>query len=322
MSDSYSAFFTRKSVVIGLALLACMLWGSAYPAIKNGFAMFHISADDTASKILFAGYRFFLAGVIVLIFSMYKNSVSTVFNISGKNFFRLFILGMAMTAIQYTFFYIGLSHTTGVKGSILNSTTSFFGVLIAHFIYANDRLKWNTVVGCLLGFAGVMVINFNPELLNFQFTLTGEGFMVISAFLLSAAGVYGKWLSQKIDSVTLTGWQLTFGGGVLIIVGLSMGGVVTNFTPASTTLLVYMGVMSSVAFALWTVLLKYNKVSVISIFTFTIPLFGTLLSAIFLNEHIWEWKNLFALILVCFGVTLVTGFQNLRSFIQGKSAAK
>lgn len=317
-----SSFFTRKPVVIGLALLACMLWGSAYPAIKNGFALFEITADDTASKILFAGYRFLMAGVVVLIFSMCTNSVRTVFNISGKNFFRLFMLGMAMTAIQYTFFYIGLSHTTGVKGSILNSTSSFFGVLIAHFLYANDRLKWYTVVGCLLGFIGVMVVNFDPEQFNFDFTLTGEGFVVISAFLLSSAGVYGKWLSQKMDSVTLTGWQLTFGGGVLVIVGLCSGGVVTNFTPVSTALLIYMGLMSSVAFALWTVLLKYNRVSVISIFTFTIPLFGTLLSAMFLGEQILEWKNLLALLLVCGGVTLVTGFQNLRSFIQAKSRIK
>lgn len=213
MSDS--SFFTRKPVVIGLALLACMLWGSAYPAIKNGFILFNITADDTASKILFAGYRFLLAGIVVLIFSMCTHSVRRVFNFSGRDFFRLFMLGMAMTAIQYTFFYIGLSHTTGVKGSILNSTSSFFGVLIAHFLYANDRLKWYTVVGCLLGFIGVMVVNFDPEQFNFAFTLTGEGFVVISAFLLSAAGVYGKWMSQKMDSVVLTGWQLTFGSLLL-----------------------------------------------------------------------------------------------------------
>lgn len=114
-------------------------------------------------------------------------------------------------------------------------------------------------------------------------------------------------------------WQLTFGGAALVVAGLCSGGVVTNFTPVSTALLIYMGLMSSVAFALWTVLLKYNRVSVISIFTFTIPLFGTLLSALFLGEQILEWKNLLALLPVCCGVTLVTGFQNLRSFIKDKS---
>lgn len=315
MSDSAS-FFTRKPVVVSLALLACMLWGSAYPAIKNGYAMFNITADDTASKLLFAGYRFFIAGIVVLIFSACTNSVRAVFNISARNFFRLFMLGMVMTALQYTFFYIGLSHTTGVKGSILNSTTSFFGVLTAHFFYANDRLQWYTIAGCLLGFAGVMVINFNPELLDFQFTLTGEGFIVIAAFLLSTAGVYGKWLSQQMDSVLLTGWQLTFGGAALVIAGWCMGGAVTNFTPASTTLLIYMALMSSVAFVLWTALLKYNRVSSVSIFTFTIPLFGALLSAMFLDERILEWKNLFALLLVCSGVTLVTGFQSIKGFLK------
>jgi drug/metabolite transporter (DMT)-like permease len=320
MSDS--SFFARKSVVICLALLACLLWGSAYPAIKNGFAMFNIGVDDTASKVLFAGYRFFLAGIVVLIFSVCTQSARVVFSLSRRDYVQLFMLGMAMTAIQYTFFYIGLSHTTGVKGSILNSTTSFFGVLIAHFCYVNDRLKWYTVVGCLLGFAGVMVINFDPALLNFEFTLTGEGFVMISAFMLSAGGVYGKWLSQKMDSVTLTGWQLTFGGAALVAVGFGMGGEVTNFTLASTSLLIYMVLMSAVAFAVWTVLLKYNRVSTISIFTFTIPLFGTLLSALFLDEHIFEWKNLLALVLVCCGVTLVTSFQSLRTLFTRKSLSQ
>lgn len=313
-----STFFTRKPVIIGLALLACMLWGSAYPAIKNGFAMFHIASDDTASKILFAGYRFFLAGIAVLVFAACTNPVRTVFNISARNFTQLFILGIAMTAIQYTFFYIGLSHTTGVKGAVLNATTSFFSVLTAHFFYANDRLQWHTVIGCLLGFAGVAVINFSPELLNFQFTLTGEGFIVIAAFFLATSGVYGKWLSQQIDSVILTGWQLTFGGALLIIAGLCLGGSVTNFTASSTALLIYMALMSSVAFAIWTVLLKYNRVSVVSIFSFTIPLFGALLSAIFLHERILEWKNLLALLLVCSGISLVTGFQNLRNLLKAR----
>ena len=321
MSDfsTPSSFFTRKPVVIMLALLACFLWGSAYPAIKNGFVMFDIAADETGSKILFAGYRFFLAGVVLLVFSMCTGSARAVFDISAKNYLRLLMLGLVMTTAQYIFFYIGLSHTTGVKGSILNSTTSFFGVLAAHFVYANDRLRWYTVVGCLLGFAGVLVVNFNPELLNFAFTLTGEGFIVIAAFLLSTAGVYGKWLSQKMDSIVLTGWQLTFGGVVLTMIGWCMGGEVTNFTFASTSLLIYMALLSSVAFALWTVLLKYNRVSLVSIFTFTVPLFGALLSAMFLDERILEWKNLLALVLVCSGITLVTGYQSIMDFLRKRS---
>jgi len=63
-------------------------------------------------------------------------------------------LGLTQTTAQYIFFYIGLAYTTGVKSSIMNSTTIFFSVLLAHFIYRNDRLSFNKVFGCLIGLAG------------------------------------------------------------------------------------------------------------------------------------------------------------------------
>jgi drug/metabolite transporter (DMT)-like permease len=71
-------------------------------------------------------------------------------------------------------------------------------------------------------------------------------------------------------------------------------------------LLVYLVILSSAAFSLWTTLLKYNRVSMITVFNFMVPIFGTLLSALFLNESFLEWKNALALLLVCLGIWLVT----------------
>ena len=74
----------------------------------------------------------------------------------------------------------------------------------------------------------------------------------------------------------------------------------------SVGLLVYLVILSSAAFSLWTTLLKYNRVSMITVFNFMVPIFGTLLSALFLNESFLEWKNALALVLVCVGIWLVT----------------
>lgn len=281
-----------------------MLWGSAYPAIKNGYLLLQIGGDDIPAKLIFAGYRFFFAGVVLLVFSMCVGK--KIWALTPADFGRLTAMGLLMTTIQYTFFYIGLGHTTGVKGSIMNSTATFFSVILAHFIYANDRLRLNTIIGCLLGFAGVMAVNFSADLMDFNFTFKGEGFVVISAFLLSAGGIYGKKISQKMDTVIMTAWQLTIGGVVLIALGYGLGGRLNGFTLMSTSLLIYMVLLSSIAFTLWAVLLKYNRVGMVTVFSFTIPMFGAGLSALFLNERILEWKNLLALILVCSGIWLVT----------------
>lgn len=286
-----------------LAGLCCLLWGSAYPAIKSGYALFAIGAADVPSKMVFAGYRFVIAGVLLLL--MARLTHRSITKLDAIQWRQITTLGLTQTSLQYLFFYVGLAYTTGVKGSIMNATGTFFSVLLAHFIYHNDRLSLNKVIGCLVGFVGVMVVNFNQELLDFDFSLMGEGFVVIAAFILSAASIYGKKISQSMDSVVLTGYQLSIGGVALMLGGYLAGGTLTGFTLASTALLVYLAVLSSVAFALWTILLKYNRVGMVTIFNFLIPIFGAILSAIFLGESILEWKNLFALGLVCSGIWLV-----------------
>lgn len=297
-------FFSNRKIVFLLASLCCLLWGSAYPAVKNGYLLFDIAKDDVPSKMVFAGYRFVLAGLLLLIMALV--SKRDIFNLSWKNLRQITTLGLTQTSIQYVFFYVGLAYTTGVKGSILNATGTFFSVLLAHFVYHNDRLSLNKVLGCLVGFAGVMVVNFNQGLLDFHFTLLGEGFVVIAAFVLSAATIYGKKVSQKMDSIILTGYQLAIGGVALTLAGYATGGALTGFTLKSSALLFYLVLLSSAAFGLWTILLKYNRVGMVTIFNFLIPIFGAILSAIFLGESILEWKNVVALVLVCSGIWLVT----------------
>ena len=299
-----SPFFSNRKVVFLLATLCCLLWGSSYPAIKNGYALFAIAPTDIPSKMVFAGYRFLFAGLVLLLMAAFTRRDALKLN--WKNLREITTLGLTQTTAQYVFFYIGLAYATGVKSSIMNSTSIFFSVLLAHFIYRNDRLSLNKVFGCLIGFAGVMVVNFSKDLLDFQFTLLGDGCIVIAAFILSAATIYGKKISQKMDSIILTGYQLLIGGMVLVLAGYLTGGILTGFTLKSSALLLYLVLLSSVSIALWAVLLKYNRVGMVSVFNFLVPIFGAILSAIFLGESILEWKNMVALTLVCSGIWLVT----------------
>lgn len=298
-----SSLFTHRKIVFLLASLCCLLWGSAYPAVKSGYALFSIAADDIPSKLVFAGYRFFFAGlVLLLVAAAGKRPLA----LNRRTLGQVTLLGLTQTSLQYVFFYVGLAHATGVKSSIMNATGTFFSVLLAHLIYKNDRLSFNKALGCIVGFVGVMVVNFSEGLLSFDFTLLGEGFIVIAAFVLSAASIYGKKVSQHVDSVVLTGWQLAIGGLALLLIGFATGGTLSGFSFESAALMVYLVMLSSAAFSLWTLLLKYNRVSMVTVFNFMIPVFGTLLSALFLDERFLEWKNGLALLLVCWGIWLVT----------------
>lgn len=294
------SLFARKNIAYASATLCCLLWGSSYPAIKSGYELFQIATDDIPSKVVFAGYRFLFAGLLLLMFALAQRK--PIARLTPRQFGQLTLLGLTQTSIQYVFFYVGLAYTTGVKGSIMNATGTFFSVLLAHFVYQNDKLSYNKTIGCILGFAGVMLVNFNSGLLDFHFVWNGDGFVVLAAFILSAATLYGKRISQTVDPTVMTGWQLAIGGLVLVVGGYSTGGRLEVHSTAAVAVLGYLTLLSSVAFALWSMLLKVNRVSMIAPFNFVIPVAGTVLSAIFLGENILDIKYAIALVLVCSGI--------------------
>ncbi|TDL68944.1 DMT family transporter [Paenibacillus amylolyticus] len=303
--------FSDPIFVMLVASLCCLLWGSAYPSIKLGYIAFNILPEDIASKYVFAGYRFTLAGLLLLLLSRIVRKEKL--QLSRKQWTSLIMLGILQTGLQYMFFYVGVANTTGVKGSIMNATTTFFSVVLAHFIYKNDKLSRNKIVGCLLGFVGVIIVNFHTDLLTFSFSFTGEGFVIIAALVFSVTALYAKRLTATIDVLIITGVSLFVGGLVLTLLGLLLGGRVTHFTLESTSNLIYLALLSSVAFCLWNLLLKYNKVGRVSVYNFLIPVFGALLSALFLGETILELKNLAALLFVSVGIYLVNRVRSVQS---------
>lgn len=299
-----AAVLTNRVWVFALATLCCLLWGSAYPAIKGGYALLDIAATDVASQMLFAGWRFALAGLILLaVTALLKKPV---LRLTGRQWRQVGLLGLTQTTIQYVFFYVGLAHATGAKSAILNATGVFFSVALAHFIYADDRLTGRKVLGCLIGFAGVMAVNLGKGPMGLDFTLLGEGFVVIAAFVLAAASIYGKAVSRALDPMVMTGWQLFIGGLGLLAIGVIGGGALPPFGAQAGALLLYMALLSSAAFAIWSLLLRHNPVGLIAAFNFLIPVFGVALSAVFLGESVLRWSYLAALILVCVGIWLVT----------------
>lgn len=284
-----------------LALMCCALWGSAFPCVKIGYELFRI--EGSGSQILFAGYRFFLAGVFTFILAcvlekgvitMKKSSVPYVF---GQ--------GILQTTVQYVCFYIGLAHTTGAKGSVINASNAFFSIIAAHFLMRSEKLTWKKVAGCLVGFAGIIIINLEPGAWSSGFSLMGEGMVLVCAFSYGLSSVTLKMISDREKPVTITAYQLLFGGAVLILTGAAAGGSVQGFALKSTLLLLYMSLLSTVAFSIWAELLKYNSVGKVAIFGFSIPVFGVAMSAIFLGEQVISVKNLIALVCVSVGIIII-----------------
>ena len=203
------------------------------------------------------------------------------------------------------FYYIGLAHCTSTKSAVINASYTFFAIIFAHFILKGERMDWRKTLGCLLGFGGIVVMNMKGPGLGGEVTLIGEGFILIGSMAYGLGSVTLKILTRRMDATLLTGGQLVFGSLVMLLIGCLMGGRLEGWTAASVLLLLYLAAVSSVAFTIWGLLLKYNPVSRVTIFGFSIPVFGICYSAVLLHEQAFTLRNLAALALVCVGILVV-----------------
>lgn len=296
---------TKTGIVALLACVCCILWGSAIPAIKTGYRLMEVDAADTASQIVFAGVRFTLAGLLVLIFASIREKKVL---IPDRTILKYAVpVCLAQTVGQYFFFYIGVAHTSGVKGGIITGLGNFIAILMACLIVRNERMTGRKMAGCVLGFAGVVVINLMGKSLDMGFTLTGEGFILISQVAYGISTILINIYSKKVSPVVLSGTQFTMGGVVLILIGIGMGGHFGNITAVGVVIIFYLAMVSAVAYTLWSVLLAWNDVSKVAIFGFVNPLCSVILSALILGEvkQAFNTGSLVALLLVCAGIYIV-----------------
>lgn len=292
---------SRCCVCSGSALL-CIV-GKCLSMCEEKIGYEWLAIEGAGSQILFAGYRFFLAGIFTFLIGSFLEKRWLM--IRRSSVLPVFGQGMLQTFIQYICFYIGLAHTTGAKGSVINASNAFFALIFAHFMIKSEKMTWKKSIGCLIGFAGVIVINLTPGGMAGGFQWMGEWLILVCSMAYGASSVTLKLLSGKETPTAITAFQLLFGGGMLILAGVLLGGHVRGFTMRSVLLLLYMALLSTVAFSIWALLLKYNPVGKVAVFGFTIPVFGVALSAVFLGEDIWKIQNLAALILVSAGIIFV-----------------
>lgn len=310
---------SKPLVVMLLAGLCCLLWGSAIPFINLGYRYFGVSAGDTATQILFGGCRFFLAGFLTILFeSVARKSPAFPKRTSWGNVVKL---SLAQTIIQYVFFYIGVAHTASAKGAIIQGLQAFTSILIACFIFRTERmnaLKW-------IGVAGVVVVNWTKDGFGGGVRLIGEGFVIISMVASACSTGLIKKFGQFDSPVVMSGWQFMLGGAVMALGGFAAGGRLVSDNPMAYAVLLYLALLSAVAYSLWAVLLRVNPVSRVAVYTFLQPIFGVILSLLLVdrNSDAPLLRYAAALAMICVSIAVVNrGQRQEEAKISGSASSE
>ena len=296
------AFFGNPAAAVGMAVVCNVLWGSAFPFIKMGYRLFAIDATDTASIMCFAGVRFMLSALLVYAggAALRRGPLPMP---KGKNLLSCCGLGLWQTAAQYTFYYSAVALLTGAMGGILNSTQSFMGVILAHFLYGKaDRMTPRKAIGCALGFSGVLVATLGNH-------GSGSGWgvfcMMAATIIFTLSGPWNKSVTKKADSFAVCFLNLFVGGLALFVLGTVMGGRLHVQSALAAVVMLYLAFICGAGYILWALLMKNNPVSRIAIFGFVNPVVNVLLSAVLNGEPLFRWQYLAALVFVCVGIWLV-----------------
>ncbi|MBQ1326745.1 MAG: DMT family transporter [Eubacterium sp.] len=295
--DRYKVFF---------AILCATGWSLAYPFIKIGYQGFGIKGNDLGGKILFAGIRFFIAGILVSFICIFKGKKLNIKN--KKDYGWLILLALVNTTLHYMFAYIGLGNNSSGRSTILDSLGGFFLIALSTLFFKDDKMTLRKALGSGLGVLGIVIINidFSGHFFD-NITFAGDGMILLNALCAGFGGIITRIVSRKMNILAATGHSMTIGGACLIATGMVIGKKNPwniNFT--NILVLILLILISAVCFAIYNALLKYHPISEIAIYNALIPVLGVIFATLFLGESL-KWQYFIAVILVAFGIRIVNG---------------
>ena len=291
-----------------LAFMCALGWSLAYPLIKMGYQEFGIDSADLGGKILFAGIRFFLAGVFVLLFCRCRKIKIDMKKKSDISW--LLLLAVVNTTLHYMFAYIGLGYNASARSTILDSMGGFFLIILSVIIFSDDKISVSKIIGCILGIAGIVAINIQPGADFFtDITLRGDGMILLNACCAGFGGIITRIVSKKMNMMQATGASMLLGGALLLATGFIIGTDNSWKCSVKGVIVLFILIMiSAVCFGVYNELIAHNPISKIAIYNALIPVLGVFFASILLREAL-KWQYFLAVIMVTGGIYMVNKYK-------------
>lgn len=284
---------------IFLALIVMALWGSLFPCVKIGYKAFSINGTDVPSILMFAGTRFTLCGIIISALALCKKD--QIEKPKMKSVIMILLIGVFSIILHYAFTYIGLSTTDSSKTALIKQLGSLLYVCFAFLFFKNEKFSIWKIIGAIVGFLGIIAINFNPNGIKFSL---GDILIMMASVCTVISGILTKKIAGKNSPFWITGISQVSGGIVLVIVALILGADLLTFNWYSLGVFAYICTASMISYVLWNYVLKTSDLSNMFIIKFAEPLFACVFGAILLKENIFQWQYLIAFILISTGIVL------------------
>lgn len=261
------------------AILACLLWSSAFVGIKIGLPY--------TTPLQFAGIRFFISGLLVLPLAIYFNP--GFIGLVRKHARFLLFIGFLQTFLQYSLFYTGIARVPGSIGAIVIGSSPLFIGIVAHFFIPEDKLDLRKILIILFGFSGIVLVSLGRyEGVEGTIHLLGILILIGNNIISGITNVMISLEKKKVPPLVLSSVSMIVGGIALFLFSIPLEGLDLSPKPLPYYLsLGWLSLLSAVAISLWVTLLKKPEVMVsdLNLWKFLIPVVGAVLAWVILPDE-------------------------------------
>lgn len=293
-----------KGNTIFWAIIACLLWSTAYAGIKIGLQY------DTPFH--FAGIRFIISGLIILPFTV---KPAAYFRMISENWKTVAWVTILQIVVNYSLFYQGLNLVPGALGAVVYGAQPLIIAIVAAILHKDDKLTRKKVITIIFGISGVIFISAGRqafklgtalELLGILMILTGNVATAVSNVIISVR-------SRNINPFVLSSSSLFFGGVLLYLISIPFeGGPKGPLTTEYWMVLLWLSFMAATAFSIWYKLLQRPgvKVSELNLWKFITPVTGAVLSWLLIPDEYPEWLTISGMIIIT--ISLIMYYRNTK----------
>ena len=282
-----------------LPLIPIILWGSLFPFVKIGYEAFSINTESVPDILVFAAFRFMICGVIVCGIALSRRASLSENKLKGV--LSIVLMGVFSIVLHYAFTYIGLTVTDSSKTALLKQLGALFYICFAFLFIKGERFSVYKLIAAAMGFAGIVAINFTGSSISFA---AGDILIILASVCSVISMIISKRCVERISPFWITGISQLFGGIVLFIAGMVMGGNIPRVTPLAALAFLYICSASIIAYVLFGYAQRIAANSTLLIIKFAEPLFACIFGAILLGEEIFKLQYLFAFLLISGGIWL------------------
>lgn len=280
-----------RPAYLGLVLLFCLTWSSAFPAAK--FAI------HAAPPLLFLGVRFLIAASCLLGYAAAQGQLHSV------PWKRLMGMGLLNQGCYQSLAWLAMGSVSAGLATIVTSLNPIL-VAIAAVPVLGERMTWRKALGLLLGFAGAAFVVRNRVVISGEDPM-GIGLLFLGMLSLTAGTLWFKHASPRVALPVAVGAQQAGSGLFILAIGLvTESPADVHFVPSLwLSMAWFVFVVSIGSFLLWFFLLKRGSASSAASLHFLMPPLGLLMSWAVLGEPL-DPLDLLGVIPVALGIRLAT----------------